>query len=113
MPVPLPAFELQQPLVLALLALLWRASRAYLPPLRRNLLLALRLVGVSLVVLALAEPMLQLRANDLAEAILVDRSDSINATTRDAEDQWVAQALATKAPQDRVAVVTFAGDALV
>jgi Ca-activated chloride channel homolog len=68
---------------------------------------------VSLVVVALAGPLLQLRATSLAMAVLLDRSDSIPPAAQVDEEHWLASALANKASDDQVAVVTFAGDARV
>lgn len=97
------------PLGLGLVFWLWRTSRVYLPRVRRYAALWLRMTGVTLLVLVLAGPRVQLHASDLAVAILLDRSDSISPAQRDQEEQWLADALAHKAPHDRVAVVSFAG----
>jgi Ca-activated chloride channel family protein len=112
------SFDFEQPFVLLLLPLglgvvyaLWRTSRAYMPPVRRRVSLALRLAVVTVLTLVLASPLVQLRANELAVAVLMDRSDSISPAARAQEEQWLDRALAAKSPQDRVAVVTFAGDA--
>src|SRR5207302_1974803 len=56
---------------------------------------------------------LRLNASDLIVAILVDRSASITPAQRAQEDQLVADTLAHKAPNDRVAVIGFGGDATV
>jgi len=113
-------FDFEQPLVLALLPvalglvfLLWRTSRAYMPPVRRRASLVLRLASVALLVLVLASPLVQLRANELAVAVLLDRSDSISPAARAQQEQWLDRALAAKGAQDRLAIVTFAGDATV
>jgi Mg-chelatase subunit ChlD len=90
---------------------IWRFSRVYLPAPRRFAALGLRLVVVGLVVVALAEPRIQLRASSLALAVLLDRSDSIPPAGQIEEEQWLASALAHKAADDQVAVITFAGDA--
>ncbi len=66
---------------------------------------------MSLVVLALAGPLVQLRASSLAVAVLLDRSDSIPPAAQEQEEQWLTSMLAQKAPDEQVAVVTFAGDA--
>jgi Mg-chelatase subunit ChlD/uncharacterized membrane protein len=107
----------QHPLLLVLLPAslaavyaIWRFSRVYLPAPRRWAALGLRLAVVSLVVVALAEPRIQLKATSLAMAVLLDRSDSIPPAAQVEEEQWLASALAGKAADDQVAVVTFAGD---
>ena len=101
------------PLCLAFVYVTWLKSRAYLPPARRAAALALRLIVVGLVVVALAGPLVQLSATQLALAVLVDRSDSIPPAAQANEDQWVTDALAHKAADDELAVVSFAGDARV
>jgi Mg-chelatase subunit ChlD/uncharacterized membrane protein len=75
--------------------------------------LGLRLAVVGLVVVALAEPRIQLRASSLAVAVLLDRSDSIPPAAQVQEEQWLASALVNKAQDDQVAVITFAGDSRV
>jgi Ca-activated chloride channel homolog len=99
------------PLCAAAIYLLWSTSRTYMPPLRRRMALGLRLAVVTLFVLALAGPLLQLRADQLAVAFLLDRSDSITPEARVQQEAWLAKALASKGTTDQVAVITFGGDA--
>lgn len=108
------AFDVERPLVLLLLPpclavvyLLWRTSRAYMPPVRRRVSLGLRLALMAGLVLTLANPLMQLRAEELAVALLLDRSDSITPSARAEQERWVAQALESKGLQDQVAVITF------
>jgi Mg-chelatase subunit ChlD/uncharacterized membrane protein len=108
----------EQPLLLGLLApclvlvyALWHSSRVYLPPLRRHLALSLRLLAVTLLIAGLSRPSVRLNANDLAVAILLDRSASITPGERAQEEQLVSDALAHKAPTDQVAVIGFGGEA--
>jgi len=70
-------------------------------------------LAVSLVVLALSGPSVRLNASDLNIVILLDRSDSITASQRANEVQWVAETLARKGADDRIAVVGFAADAVI
>ncbi len=114
------ALDFERPLLLLLLPAtfglvywLWRTSLAYMPPLRRRISLGMRLALVGLLVLVLAGPSMQLRADELSVALLVDRSDSITPDLRAAQDAWIARALAAKGPQDQVAIVTFGQDATV
>src|SRR5579864_4939275 len=114
------AVTFDQPVVLALLLpslafvwYLWQTSRVYLPPVRRHLSLALRMLGVTLLVAVLAGPSVRLNATDLSEAILLDRSESITPAQRAQEEAFVADALAHKGANDRITVVSFAGDAAV
>ena len=101
------------PPCLALAWYLWHTSKMYLPRMRRYLALALRLTALSLVVTALAGPNIRLNASDLSEVILLDHSESITPAQRQQEEAFVADALAHKGQQDRLAVVSFAGDAAV
>jgi Mg-chelatase subunit ChlD/uncharacterized membrane protein len=110
--------DFEYPLVLTLLPVcaavvfvVWRASRTYMPPTRRRISLGLRLAVVSLLVLALASPLMQLTADQLAVAVLLDRSDSIAPAARVDEESWLASALAAKSAADQVAVVSFGADA--
>src|SRR5438067_13004857 len=95
---------------LALVFALWRTSHVYLPPVRRHAALALRTAAVALLVLALAGPSIRLNANDLAVAVLLDRSNSVSSAQRAQEEQWLADALAHKNPSDQLAVIGFAGN---
>ena len=66
-----PLLLLLLPVCLGLVYLLWRTSRVYMPPLRRRASLVLRVLVVTLLVAAIAEPRVQLPANDLAVAFLL------------------------------------------
>src|SRR6266571_4103838 len=101
------------PVCLAVVYLLWRTSRTYMPPMRRKASLLIRVVVVSMLCLTIASPMVQLRAYQLAVALLLDRSDSISPAARDEQEQWVARAMAAKGANDQVAVITFGEDATV
>src|ERR1700730_17010582 len=110
--------DFEYPLVLILLPVcaavvffVWRTSRTYMPPTRRRVSLGLRLGVVSLLVLALASPLVQLTAHQLAVAVLLDRSDSVAPAARVDEESWLASALTAKGAQDQVAVVSFGADA--
>jgi len=99
------------PISIAAVYAVWRSSGVYLPPVRRLAALGLRVTVVSLLILALAGPLIQFSARSLAVAVLMDRSDSIPPTAQVEEEQWLASALANKDVDDQVAVITFAGDA--
>ena len=95
------------PLSLVAMWFLWHTSRAYMPPLRRRASLVLRLAVTTLVCLVIASPLIQLRADQLDVAVLLDRSDSITPAARAEQEQWLAKALAAKRPSDQVSVITF------
>src|SRR5205823_9658546 len=80
----------------ALVYLLWRTSRTYMPPVRRRASLIVRLAVVTLLCLVLAVPTVQLRADQLAVAVLLDRSDSITPIAKTQPEDWLAKALQTK-----------------
>jgi Mg-chelatase subunit ChlD len=101
------------PACIAVVYVLWRSSRVYMPPLRRRVSLALRCLIVAMLVGVLAEPHIQLPANDLAVAFLLDRSDSITPSMQADEEQWLAEALQHKAQQDKSAVISFGGEPVV
>ena len=108
-----PLVLLLLPLCVGLVYVLWRTSRVYMPPLRRRASLVLRALVVSLLVAGLAEPRIQLPANDLAVAFLLDRSDSVTPSMQADQERWLADAIAHKAQQDQAAVITFAGEPVV
>ena len=93
------SIDFTQPLALALLLVLpafWlidRASRTHLPRRRRRLVLWVRLVVVTLVVLALAGPRMIGQADQQAVAFLVDVSDSVTPEMRARQLQWLRDAM--------------------
>jgi uncharacterized membrane protein len=80
---------------------------------RRAAMLTVRLIGFVLLVLALAEPVLWSSADTLSTVFLVDRSASVSGAQQQQEVGWVEQAIQSKRANDRVAVISFAGDAAV
>ena len=84
-----------------------------MPPVRRRASLVFRVAVTTLLCLVLSSPTIQLRADQLAVAVLLDRSDSISPLARTEQEQWLAKALATKGANDQVAVITFGEDATV
>ena len=97
----------------AIVYLLWRGSRTYMPPVRRRASLIVRVAVISLLCLVLSVPTVQLRADQLAVAVLLDRSDSITPLARSQQEDWLAKAFASKGAQDQVSVITFGEDATV
>src|SRR5215468_4687167 len=108
-----PLLLLLLPVCVAIVFVLWRTSRVYMPPLRRRMSLVLRVAIVSLLVAVLAEPRVQMPANDLAVAFLLDRSDSVTPSMQQDEERWLADALSRKAQQDQAAVISFGGEPVV
>jgi Mg-chelatase subunit ChlD len=101
------------PISLGLVYVLWRTSRTYMPPVRRRASLLIRVGVTTLLCLVMSSPTLQLRADQLAVAVLIDRSDSITPLARVEQEHWLAGALASKGAADQVAVITFGEDATV
>src|SRR5690242_17774613 len=95
------------PVCAAAVYVIWRYSRTYMPPIRRRASLILRLGVVTLFILALASPMVQLTADQLAVSVLLDRSDSVAPDARVSEENWLTKALASKSASDQVSVVSF------
>jgi Mg-chelatase subunit ChlD/uncharacterized membrane protein len=108
-----PLLLLLAPVCAVVVYLLWHASRVYMPPIRRRISLVLRLAIVTLLVGVLAEPRIQLPANDLAVAFLLDRSDSVTPSMQADQERWLADALQHKAQQDQAAVISFGGEPVV
>ncbi|HUX85481.1 MAG TPA: vWA domain-containing protein, partial [Chloroflexota bacterium] len=82
-------------------------------PSRRYTLLVIRLIGFSLIVLALAGPQIWTGTDQLSTVFLLDRSASVSPTAQQDAVNWIESAIRQKRPTDRAAVVSFAGDAAV
>src|SRR6202011_349580 len=85
-----PLLLLLLPVCIGFVYALWRTSRVYMPPLRRRLSLGLRVAIVVVLLAVLAEPRVQLQANDLAVAFLLDRSDSVTPSMQADGEAWLA-----------------------
>jgi len=75
--------------------------------------LILRLLILTLVALALAGASLVRASDRLAVVFLLDRSDSMDTAARQAQEDWVRDALAALPPGDEAAVIAFGANALV
>ena len=75
--------------------------------------LAIRLVIAACLILAISGLQILGSSKNLAVVFLVDRSDSISADGRSAEENYVRAAINSMSPDDRAAVVAFGGDALI
>lgn len=73
----------------------------------------LRAAALTLLVLALAEPLWSSGAAAPATVIVVDRSASLSAGTSSSVVDWLNSALSSAGSDDRAAIVTFGGNALV
>jgi uncharacterized membrane protein len=112
-------FDLARPIALALLVLavafvlIDRHGIRARSPVRRYAMLAVRLLGLVLLVLALAEPLVWTGSDTLSTVFLLDRSASVTSTQQQQAITWIEQAIQQKRPTDRAAVVSFAGNAAV
>ena len=75
--------------------------------------LMLRIIILTLVVLALAGVQTVRAVDQLAVVFVVDASDSVGSSARDAQIAYIENALAAMRPEDQAAVVVFGGDAVV
>src|SRR5262245_11648052 len=75
--------------------------------------LLLRVVIISLLVLVVAGAQVVRSSNRLAVVFLVDTSDSIGQTGRDAEIQYVRDSMGQMSPDDLSGVILFGDNALV
>jgi Mg-chelatase subunit ChlD len=111
--------EFTRPIALSLLLLLVaiiaidRQSRRAQRTARRYALLAVRLLTFTLLVLALAAPVIWTGTDTLSTVFLVDRSASVPASEQQKAIDWIESAIQQKHPTDRAAVISFAGNAAV
>jgi uncharacterized membrane protein/Mg-chelatase subunit ChlD len=75
--------------------------------------LALRVILLSLIVLALAGIQLRLRAENLTAVFVLDVSDSIDADAKKAGETFIQEAIQSMPSGDKAAIVVFGEDALV
>ncbi|MDE0231938.1 MAG: VWA domain-containing protein [bacterium] len=78
---------------------------------RRRWVLALRMVGVGLALLALAQPVLSLPQRQRAVLLTLDRSLSMGSESRSHQEQLVAQALPHAGTDDLVGLMVFGSEA--
>jgi uncharacterized membrane protein len=96
--------------------LVWRPPGSRRAPARPRsgwLGLVLRLIILTLIILSLAGAQLVRAVEDLAVIFLVDASDSIDAESSAAAEQFVRDAIAAMGPDDRAGVILFGRNALV
>src|SRR5919198_565471 len=101
------------PLLLPLFFLLGRPRMARLPRWLRRSALATRLAIVTLIVVALAQPLLGRTSESVSVVFALDRSESVSQEARQASDNFVGQALQQVSDTHRAGVVAFGRDAAV
>src|SRR5690349_1892954 len=94
-------------LLVPLAVYLTRTSLALLRPRRRALSLGLRVVIITLLVLALAGTGVVRAADRLSVVFLLDRSDSVPASVQSAQAAYVRAAIASMKESDAAGVVMF------
>jgi uncharacterized membrane protein/Mg-chelatase subunit ChlD len=75
--------------------------------------LALRVILLSLIILALAGIQLRLQADNLTAVFVLDVSDSIDSDAKKAGETFIRAAIQAMPPGDQAAIVVFGEDALV
>lgn len=90
-----------------------RGQWVHFPPWRRGAVLALRLILLTLLILALADLRLLKNSDALSVIFLVDHSDSMTAAVKDAALEFVQSAVAKKPADDRAGIIVFGENAVV
>jgi len=105
---------LQHPWWLLLLPPLWaavlviaRRGRRVVPASQQRVAVWLRMLGVTLLVLAIVQPLLQRTSSQRTVLFLLDRSSSITADAQAAQEDYVAEAIDTAGSEDLAAVAVF------
>jgi len=93
--------------LLAVIALVARSGRRAVPVAQHRIAVWLRMVGVTLLVLALAQPILVMGSSQKTVLFLLDRSASVTAEARAAQEAYVIAALAAAGAEDTAAVAVF------
>ncbi len=105
-----PWWLLAAPPAIALVVLVARSGRRAVPYRQHRVAVGLRIGGVLLVVLALAQPLVIRPSPQKSVLFLLDRSASVTGPARDAQERLVVDAIGTAGPQDQTAVAVFGGD---
>ncbi|MBT8211892.1 MAG: VWA domain-containing protein, partial [Acidimicrobiia bacterium] len=105
-----PWWLLALPVVLSVAWIVARYGRRAVPQRQHMAAVVLRMIGLGLLVLALAQPLLVRESGEKTVLFLLDRSASIDGAARVAQEQFVADALDQAAPEDVVGVAVFGSD---
>lgn len=90
-----------------------RRSLADLSTFRRRFSVALRLIVLTLLVLAIAGAQLVRFNRDLAVMFVVDYSDSVGPKSKEAAEQYIQNAIKNRKPSDKWGVVVFGREAFI
>ncbi len=94
----------------ALVVVIARRGRRTVPPRQHRVAVVVRSVGIVLLVLALAQPLLVRTSGIRSVVFLLDRSSSISDEARAAQESYVREAADAAGPTDRTAVAVFGRD---
>ena len=95
------------PLVLLLLWWVARKGRSSVPPRQHRWAVMARMVAATLLVVAAAGPFLERGVSTRSVLFLVDRSASVGAEARTAQEDYMRQALAEAVPPERAGIALF------
>jgi uncharacterized membrane protein/Mg-chelatase subunit ChlD len=93
--------------------LIGRLGVAYVSRPVRSAAIAIRLIVVTCLILAIAQPVLHRNSDRLSVMYLVDRSASVEVNGSSAANAWLDQALRAAGPNDQTGVIDFASNAVV
>lgn len=95
------------PLVLLLLWWVARRGRSTVPPRQHRWAVVARMVAATLLVVAAAGPFLERGVSTRSVLFLVDRSASVGAEARTAQEEYLRQALVEAVPPERAGIAVF------
>lgn len=105
-----PWWLLALPPALFIVWMVARRGRRVVPARQARYATWLRMVGVTLLVLALTQPLLVRSSSERSVLFLLDRSSSVTADARAAQEAFVIRALESSGDEDSAAVAVFGGE---
>lgn len=105
-----PWFLLLIPALVPVLVYVARNGRRSVPLRQHRIALGMRIVGVGVLALALAGPSIVRTSSERSVLFLLDRSASIDAAARAAQDAYIVAALDGSAERDKVAIGVFGSE---
>ncbi len=105
-----PWWLLALPIALVMVYLVARKGRRVVSARQLRFAVWLRMIGVTLLVLALTQPLLVRSSPERSVLFLLDRSSSVTADARAAQEAFVARALEASGDEDSSAVAVFGSE---
>ncbi|NND01265.1 MAG: VWA domain-containing protein [Acidimicrobiia bacterium] len=105
-----PWWLLALPFALLVVYVVARQGRRVVPARQQRIAVWLRMIGVTLLVLALTQPLLVRSSSERSVLFLLDRSSSVTADARSAQEAFVLRALETASDEDSSAVAVFGSE---